>query len=76
MKFDPAAEGQGLFFRGASGKETRSELYAHVQPSTIIAAVPASLCEGEYSLVIRTSSRGGSRLEGRYGTKLNIVSTS
>jgi hypothetical protein len=75
MKFDPADEGQGLFFCGASGEEARSALYAQVRPSTIIAEVPADLCEGEYSLVIRTVSRGGARLEGKSETKLNIVST-
>jgi hypothetical protein len=64
MKFDPEDSRLGLFFRDEAGRETRAETYALIQPSSIIAVVPAALAEGGYRVVIRTVSKGGDRLEG------------
>jgi len=72
MKFDPNNEEQGLFFRSTKGIERRSGLYAQIQPSVIVAQVPADLGDGEYSLVLRTVSRGGKRLEGRSESAFRI----
>jgi hypothetical protein len=73
MKFDPADERLGLFFRSAAGEEVRSALYAQIRPSILIAEVPLDLKEGEYSLVVRTVSRGGTKLEGRSATLMRMV---
>jgi hypothetical protein len=63
MKFDAANCELGLFFRDESGVETRAEVYALVQPSTVIAVVPPALGRGGYRLIVRTVSAGGERLE-------------
>jgi hypothetical protein len=73
LKFDPADESLGLFFREAGGLEHRSRLYAQVQPSTILAEVPAELAAGTYSLMVRTASRGGAKLEGRAEKGMRIA---
>jgi hypothetical protein len=64
LKFDPADGSLGLFFRSASGDERRAEVYAHIQPSLVIAQVPADLPSGEYRLVLRARTRRGRRIEG------------
>ena len=64
MKFDPASQALGLFFKGEDGKETRAAVYAQTLPSTLIAVVPPELEEGNYRLVVRTVSTGGEILEG------------
>jgi DNA-binding domain/Domain of unknown function (DUF4469) with IG-like fold len=76
MKFDPGNAELGVFFRGIDGAERRSCLYAQVRPSTIIAEVPAELGNGEYCLVIRTVSRGGTKLEGRGEALIKIIGAS
>lgn len=63
MKFDPSNESLGLFFKDDTGAETRAEVYAQVQPSSMIAVVPATMAEGGYRLVVRTLSKGGEKLE-------------
>ncbi|MGA2548345.1 MAG: DNA-binding domain-containing protein [Rectinemataceae bacterium] len=75
MKFDPADESQGLFFRSSAGEEIRASLYAHIQPSAIVAALPAELAMGDYGLIIKTVSRKGTRLEGIFQTTLRVVGT-
>ena len=64
MKFDPADPSFGLFFSDDSRRETRAEAYALVLPSSLIAVVPSTLAAGSYSLIVRTVSKGGERLEG------------
>ena len=63
MKFDPSNESLGLFFRDQAGSETRAGVYAQVQPSSLIAVIPATLAEGSYRLTVRTVSKGGEKLE-------------
>ncbi|MGA2545428.1 MAG: DUF4469 domain-containing protein [Rectinemataceae bacterium] len=72
MKFDPSDGRLGLFFKDEARIETRSEVYAQVQPSTILAVVPASLSDGSYRLVVRTVSKGGEILEGVAITPMRI----
>ena len=64
MKFDPSNESVGLFFKDEAGEETRATVYAQIQPSSLIAVVPATLGEGGYRLVVRTQSKGGETLAG------------
>jgi hypothetical protein len=75
MKFDPANRMLGLFFRDEAGSETRAEVYAQVQPSTLLAVVPASLAEGRHRLIVRTVSKGGEILEGVATTPMRIRKT-
>jgi hypothetical protein len=63
MKFDPSNESLGLFFRDGADRETRARVYAQIQPSSLIAVVPAVLTGGSYRLAVRTVSKGGERLE-------------
>jgi hypothetical protein len=73
LKFDPADESLGPFFRAASGEERRSDAYAHIQPSLVIARVPADLPPGEYRIVIRALTRRGRRVEGEGKAALRVA---
>ena len=72
IKFDPSNESQGLFFVDETGVETRAEVYVLVLPSSLIAAVPATLVEGGYRLSVRTLSKGGEKLEGVAAEQVRI----
>lgn len=72
MKFDPANQALGLFFKGGDGRETRASVYAQALPSTLIAVVPLGLTEGDYRLVVRTVSKGGELLEGSLTEPVSI----
>jgi hypothetical protein len=76
MKFDPTNSGQGLFFLSADGCERRASIYAHIQPSIVIAALPADLVAGQYILDVRTVSRGGAALKSPSRTAMRVVARS
>ena len=63
LKFDPADRRLGLFLEDEAGIESRAEVYVLVQPSTLIALVPADAAPGSYRLIVRTISKGGEILE-------------
>lgn len=71
MKFDPADQALGLFFRGEDGAEKRAAVYAQALPSTLIAVVPLD-APGEARLVVRTASKGGEILEGSLPEPMRI----
>jgi len=73
MKFDPGLKDLGLFLKSDSGCETRAEVYADIRPSLIVAVVPASLAEGDYRLIVRTKTEGGTPLEGSWTESLRIA---
>ncbi len=63
LKFDPADRRLGLFLEDEAGIESRAEVYVLVQPSALIALVPADAAPGSYRLIVRTISKGGEILE-------------
>lgn len=74
LSFDPSDEFLGLFLRpiGVSSAETRCAVYAENRPARLVALLPGDLAPGEYELVLRTLSRRGRRVEGRWGEKLIV----
>lgn len=58
LRFDPKDQAQGVFFVGESGTEERSPFYPMIMPGSVLAAVPATLAAGSYTLVLRAAVNG------------------
>ncbi|MCB8983462.1 MAG: DUF4469 domain-containing protein [Ardenticatenaceae bacterium] len=55
LKFDPAQPEQGIFFKAASGAETRVSLVGRNMPGDLMFLAPADLAAGEYTLLVRAA---------------------
>lgn len=73
LKFRPEDEALGLFLKSESGALLRLGLCAQIQPSRVIAGIPADTPMGDYKLVVRTESRGRARLEGESSEVVKIA---
>ncbi len=51
----------------------RSEVYAYLHPSAVVALVPAALPAGSYKLVLRTASKGGKIFEGVWDMAISAI---
>ena len=66
LRFDPKDARQGVFFVAASGAEERSPFYPMIQPSVVLASLPASLPVGTYAVALRAAVNGKDLREARF----------
>lgn len=73
LSFDAEDEAQGVFFvRGIADAGVRVERYGAVRPKRVLFGVPEELEPGDYTIVVRSSTKAGTMRTGYLDGKVTV----
>lgn len=73
LRFDEADYAEGVFFvKSFADEGLRSEAYELIKPKRVIFTIPEELQPGEYTLVLRSSTKAGTLRSGYLDGKIRI----